>query len=204
MSKYPNKKVKTYIEKKIASIEKYSRKMIKNDFYYAPFDNEAFNYEKIRGIELIDLEFSKPKVDYKEYTNKLLFDLKFSLKYKDTLYIFEVSNYYFYENENEFIVEDILENIGALISRFDFLLEKEEFIFDNNEEASDDDGMTIDDVADLCGMYIDDDGHWMPKENDCYFDDFDLESVFKDNLSFENGYYVYDDIDDNGKFYWKA
>lgn len=205
MPKYPITKVKTLINKRIASIEKYSRKFIKNDLYFNSFNDNSFEFEKIKGIEVIDLEFSEPNTDYKEYTNKLLFDLKFSLKYKDKLYIFEVSNYYFYEDENKLIVEDIDNNINELISRFDFLLENEDVILYDEEYSSneDEEDMTIDDVADSCGFYIDDDGHWIPKENNCYFDEFDYIDMFKDNISFENGYYIYNDIDDNGKFYWK-
>jgi len=205
MPKYPEKKVKNYIHEKIKDIEENAEKLIQNESY-GYFDENEFEYIKVGGIiELTNLEFKTPTKDYSEYTTSNLYDLTFSISHNGKSYTFETSNYYFYEYHKEFVVEDILENIDVLLEKFRFLLEWMDYIFisSNGEDEDDEDNMTIDEVASTCGFYIDDDGHWVPKENDYFFDDFNEEERFRDNLEFVNGYYIYNDIDDNGRFYWE-
>lgn len=207
MTRYPEKKVKKHIEKRIESIEKYSKKLVKSSNYLTTysFDEDIeFNLEAIKGIKLTNIKFSKPKIDYSRYTTEKVYDLEFKIAHNAIEYTFEVSNYYFSKNKNEIIIEDILQNINHLINEFDFLLEREDFIFgDEDDSDNEDEEMTIDDVADLCGFYIDDDNHWIPKEDDYSFLDYDDEYWFKENLKFENGNWIYDDVDENGRFYWK-
>ncbi|MNF61162.1 hypothetical protein D3C84_427980 [compost metagenome] len=205
MPKFPKKRVTDYINKKIKAIEEHAKKLVHNELYGYLGGNE-FEYEKVGGeFELRNIEFEIPKEDYSKYTTSNLYDLKFSVLHEGKTYIFETSNYYYYDHHDEFVVEDILKNVDTLLEKLKYLLEWEDYLFNSSpEEDSDEEDMTIDDVADSCGFYIDDDDHWIPQEENYFFDDINGEEIFRDNLDFKDGYYIYNDIDDNGRFYWKS
>lgn len=208
MTRYPSKKIETFISRKIDYIENNVKKVLDCGDTYGYSIPDEYMYETLAPIKLTKIEFNKPEKDFSAYTKSNIYDLKFTITYANTDYNFETSNYYYYEKDDSFYIEDILENAKPLLDKFEYLLEWEDYIFkvdsdyDDEEDMDDEDNMTIDDVADSCGFYIDDDNHWIPKD-DYSFDDFDEDARFRENLELVNGYHIYNDVDDNGRFYWK-
>jgi hypothetical protein len=189
MPKFPEKKVKDFIESHISQIEENASKLIDDRELYFLVDDDL-RYEKIGGeIKLLSLEFTPPKTNHSLHTKSSLYDVKFSLSHEKKIYTFETSNYYYNVSQNELFVEDVLDNIGTLLNNFRFLLEWEDYLF-NNSDDEDDDSYT--------GFYIDDDDNWV--EIDEEYTDLDL---FRDCVTKKGEYYIYDYIEETGKFYWR-
>lgn len=189
MSNYNKEEIKEYIKNGVEFIEHTAERYIGNDEIYSYIDIPIENlFVKIGGkFELINLDFYEI---INKYNSKSLYDVKFSIKHTGTIYTFETSNYRYYPDD-ELIVEDLLENISELLRAFKCLLENESLIFDDDDEEDDSDGYGVD-------YYIDDDGNW--EWIDREYTELDL---LKFNIKIENDFYIYDDEDENGKFYWK-
>lgn len=190
MMKRVENKIKKYINRKLEKMEDYA------EYKYDEYFDETNKIENTDEITLINFELRS--LEYKH--EEKLFDIKFHIKHKEVVYIFETSNYYFYEGEFQW-VEDIYENIDNLLRNFGFLLENYSYFIPEADHTLDEDeseGETIDEIAYDLGFEIDDDGHWNPV--DTYYSEYDS---FRDDLSYEDGIYTFNFSEDNGKFYWE-
>jgi hypothetical protein len=189
------KKLESYIIKELMRIEDYKYLDDYSINYIIGLSNERNYIKNIDSIRLKDIVVNN--------VNKLreheLFDITFVVEHKHRIYTFETSNYYLYKGEFQW-TEDIYENIDTLLSNFRFLLENyDNFISINDDEDEEDE--SIDSVAYGLGFEIDDDGHWIPVEDDLMnYDEYDS---FRDNLKYDNSLYIYNCSEENGRFYWE-